>query len=152
MALDRPVIPLTQSGPVAGAAGVRHEGFELPAHATAVADARRRVGGSLRAWGLSEDLSRTAQLVVSEFFTNAVVHTDSCRVRCRIELFEERLRIEVCDEGVDCSEVLPRSAAVEDVNGRGLQLVGVVAERWGVRPGSGESGRIVWAELRLSGL
>lgn len=131
--------------------GVRHEEFELPAHPTAVAEARARVWGSLRDWGLTEDLSRTAQLIVSEFFTNAVVHSDSCLVCCRIELLEQRLRIEVRDEGTDCSEVLPREAAGEDVNGRGLQLVGLVAEKWGVRPGK-ECGRVVWAELALTAL
>jgi anti-sigma regulatory factor (Ser/Thr protein kinase) len=91
-------------------------------------------------------------LVVSEFFTNAVLHTDSCRVSCRLQVFEQRLRIEVCDEGVECGEVLPREAAADDVNGRGLQLVSAVAERWGVRSGSDESGRVVWAELSLTEL
>lgn len=129
---------------------MRPEGFELPAHATAVADARERVLGLLLGWGLSEDLGRTAQLVVSEFFTNAVLHTDSCRVRCHLQIIGRCLRIEVCDEGAECAEVLPREAAADDVNGRGLQLVGALAEKWGVRSGSEDSGRVVWAELRLT--
>ncbi|WP_314174158.1 ATP-binding protein [Streptomyces winkii] len=147
MALSRPVIPLTPSGP-AGAL-VRREGFELPAHATAVADAREKVWGQVRSWGLPEELGRTAQLVVSEFFTNAVVHTDSCRVRCRLLVMGERLRIEVCDEGAECDDVAPREAATEDVNGRGLQLVNAVAETWGVRSEDPDTGRVVWAELTL---
>lgn len=151
MALSRPVIPLTPSGP-AGAV-VRHEGFELPAHATAVADAREKVRGHAQNWGLPEELVRAAQLVVSEFFTNAVVHTDSCRVRCRLQITGgQRLRIEVCDEGGDCGQVRPREAAAEDVNGRGLQLVNAVAETWGVRSEDSDSGRVVWAELVLPGL
>jgi anti-sigma regulatory factor (Ser/Thr protein kinase) len=132
--------------------GVRREGFELPAHATAVADAREKVRGQVRSWGLPEDLVRTAQLVVSEFFTNAVVHTDSCRVRCRLQVCEQRLRIEVFDEGAECDEVVPRQAAAEDVNGRGLQLVNAVAEAWGVRSDGADAGRVVWAELTLPGL
>jgi hypothetical protein len=56
----------------------------------------------------------------------------------------------VCDEGVACDQVLPREAATEDVNGRGLQLVGAVAEKWGVRPGGEDYGRVVWAELSLT--
>ncbi|HWM37180.1 MAG TPA: ATP-binding protein [Streptomyces sp.] len=150
MALSRPVRPFSPSASGGGALGVRREGFELPAHATAVADAREMVWGQLVSWGLPEDLGRTAQLVVSEFFTNAVVHTDSCRVRCRLQVCEQRLRIEVCDEGGRCSEVERREAAVEDVNGRGLQLVNAVAEQWGVLPETQNSGRMVWAELSLT--
>lgn len=149
MALSRPVIPFTPSGPVG--AVVRHEGFELPAHATAVADAREKVRGQVRSWGLPEELGRTAQLVVSEFFTNAVVHTDSCRVRCRLQVCEQRLRIEVLDEGAGCGQVVPRQAAPGDVNGRGLQLVSALAETWGVRSEDSDSGRVVWAELTLHG-
>lgn len=150
MALSRPVIPLTPSRPVG--AVVRNERFELPAHATAVAEAREKVRGQVRSWGLSEELGRTAQLVVSEFFTNAVVHTESCRVRCRLQVCGQRLRIEVCDEGAGCGEVAPREAAAEDVNGRGLQLVQAVAETWGVLRSEGPaSGRVVWAELTLPG-
>jgi anti-sigma regulatory factor (Ser/Thr protein kinase) len=149
VALSRPVTPFTHSVPVGGAVGVRREGFELPAHATAVADARQRVRGQLCAWGLPEDLGGIAQLIVSEFFTNAVLHTDSGRVRCRLQMCERWLRIEVCDEGAACAEVLPRKAAAEDVNGLGLQMVSAVADKWGVRSESEESGRVVWAELSL---
>lgn len=149
MALSRPVIPLATSGTDGGAAGVRREGFELPAHATAVADARERVRGQLLSWGLPDDLGLTAQLIVSEFFTNAVLHTDSCRVRCRLQMCEKWLRIEVCDEGAGCAPVAPREAGADDVNGRGLQLVSAVAEQWGVRTDAGDPGRVVWAELNL---
>jgi anti-sigma regulatory factor (Ser/Thr protein kinase) len=145
VSLSRPAIPLTTtpSAPVGDV--VRHGGFDLPAHVTAVADAREKVRGQVRSWGLPEELERTAQLVVSEFFTNAVVHTDSCRVRCRLQVCEQRLRIEVCDEGAARGEVEPRRAAAGDVNGRGLQIVNAVAETWGVRPEADEpaSGRIV---------
>jgi anti-sigma regulatory factor (Ser/Thr protein kinase) len=147
VALHRPVIPLTPTGPVG--AVVRHEGFELPAHATAVAAAREKVRGQVRSWGLPEELGHNAQLVVSEFFTNAVVHTDSCRVRCRLQMCGQRLRIEVCDEGAGCGEPTPRKAATGDVNGRGLQLVSAVAETWGVRSQEPDPGCVVWAELAL---
>lgn len=150
MAFSRSSTPLPPSAPDGGGVGVRRDGFELPAQATAVADARARVRVQLRSWGLPEDLGCTAQLVVSEFFTNVVVHTDSCRVRCRLQLCSERLRIEVCDEGGECGQVLPRQASAEDVSGRGLQLVGAVAEKWGVQPDPQQRGRVVWAELSLT--
>ncbi|GAB2818073.1 hypothetical protein GCM10027091_56800 [Streptomyces daliensis] len=130
--------------------GVRREGFDLPAHASAVAQAREKVCGQLRHWGLPEDLGDMAQLVISEFFTNAVLHTDSGRVRCHLQVCQERLRIEVRDEGG--GHVAPREAAAEDVNGRGLQLVSAVAEKWGVLGGGPHLGRVVWAELSLFAL
>jgi anti-sigma regulatory factor (Ser/Thr protein kinase) len=127
-----------------------HREFHLPAHATAVADARDKVCRQLNHWGLPDDLGYTAQLVISEFFTNAVLHTDSEQVRCLLQICERWLRIEVTDEGSDHSEVAPREAAEEDVNGRGLQLVSAVAEQWGVHAGGRQAGRVVWAELSLA--
>ncbi|MDJ1131141.1 ATP-binding protein [Streptomyces iconiensis] len=126
---------------------VRHEGFDLPAHASSVARARAVVGGQLRRWGFPEDLGHTAQLVISEFVTNAVLHTDSGRIGCSLQLRGHQLRIEVTDEGTDNCAPLPRSATPDEVNGRGLQLVGALAERWGVSAGDTRCGRVVWAEL-----
>ncbi|NLU70621.1 ATP-binding protein [Streptomyces sp. HNM0574] len=143
-----PTLPSARPGPEGEAADVRHDGFDLPAQASAVAQARERVCGRLEHWGLPEDLGHTAQLVVSEFFTNALLHTDSERIRCRLRVCSERLRIEVVDEGGD-AEVTPREAEPGDVNGRGLQLVGAVAEEWGVHA-SEHPARTVWAELSLA--
>lgn len=153
MALFNPPTPLsppTPDGGPDGASDICREDFELPAHASAVADARAKVGGQLRRWGLPDDLGHTAQLVISEFFTNAVLHTDSGRVCCLLQLCERWLRIEVADEGGDPAEVLPRQAAEEDVDGRGLQLVGALAEQWGVQVGGRRPGRVVWAELNVA--
>jgi len=131
-----------------GSDAARRE-FQLPAQAAAVADARDTVCRQLDRWGLPDDLGYTAQLVISEFVTNAVLHTDSERVSCLLQVCERWLRIEVTDEGGGHSEVTPREAAEEDVNGRGLQLVGAVAEQWGVHTGGRQAGRVVWAELSL---
>ncbi|MGW8377356.1 ATP-binding protein [Streptomyces sp. ODS28] len=127
--------------------GVRREDFELPASAAAVSQARERVYGQLKRWNLPEDLGHSAQLVISEFFTNAVVHTESEQVRCRLRAQDGRLRIEVTDEGSE-GEVAARHADEESLNGRGLHLVSAVAEKWGVLNGTGPLGRVVWAELR----
>ncbi|MGH3309239.1 MAG: ATP-binding protein [Streptomyces sp.] len=127
---------------------MHRESFELPADAAAVSDARERVCGQLRDWGLPEDVGHAAQLVISEFFTNVVVHTDTDRVRCRLQTDGQRLRIEVFDEGGGLCDPTPREAEPEDVNGRGLKLVNAVAETWGVQSGV-RPGRLVWAELSL---
>lgn len=146
----RSALPPARHGEEGSGGRVRHEGFDLPALASAVAQARERVQGRLHSWGLPEDLGFTAQLVVSEFVTNALVHTESARISCRLRVCSERLRIEVVDEGGCPSQVKPREAGWGDVNGRGLQLVGAVAEQWGVQSGGTCAGRTVWAELALA--
>lgn len=152
MVLSRPHVPRTSSASVEATVAARHEDFELPADAAAVADARERVFERLSSWGLPDEVRHTAALVISEFFTNAVVHTDTSRVRCRLHLREQLVRIEVLDEGGGLRGVAAREAEEGDVNGRGLKLVSAVAEKWGVQTGSEQSGRLVWAELSLTAL
>ncbi|GEB47635.1 MULTISPECIES: ATP-binding protein [Streptomyces] len=135
------------AGSGASAGPVRREGFELPAHTSSVSRARSRLSGQLRRWGFPEELGHTALLVISEFVTNAVLHTDSGRIGCNIQLDGQRLRIEVTDEGTERCVPRARSAAPEEVGGRGLQLVGALTERWGVSAGDTPCGRKVWAEL-----
>ncbi|HEX5566072.1 MAG TPA: ATP-binding protein, partial [Streptomyces sp.] len=87
---------------------------------------------------------------LSEFVTNAVVHTVSDRVVCRLQRCERWLRVEVRDQGTGVLGLTPRSENVDATNGRGLQLVDALAEAWGDVPAPAQ-GRIVWAELRLGG-
>ncbi|NGO67740.1 ATP-binding protein [Streptomyces sp. SB3404] len=147
VAPSRPDVQLSWPQPVPVTAAVREAGFELPAHASSVGRARARVGARLRRWGFPEDLGHTAQLVISEFFTNAVLHTDSGQISCSLQLSGQRLRIEVTDEGTERCSPQPRDASDDEVNGRGLQLVSALAESWGVSARDPRRGRVVWAEL-----
>ncbi|MBO8197073.1 ATP-binding protein [Streptomyces smyrnaeus] len=152
MASSYPPAQLSLTAPSAAPAEeARQEGFELPAHTASVARARARLRSKLQHWGFPEELGHTAQLVISEFVTNAVLHTDTVRIRCRIHLDSERLRIEVSDEGAQNCAPQPRSATLDEVNGRGLQLVGALAQRWGVSAHGTRCGRVVWAELGMTG-
>ena len=126
------------------------EDFELPADAAAVASARALVRERATCWGCSAEVGHVAQLIVSEFFTNAVLHTDSSRVLCHLRLRGDRLRIEVADEGSERVTPRLREPGENDLGGRGLQLVGAVADEWGVVAGGGR-GRVVWAELDSAG-
>lgn len=135
-----------------GHGATRQEGFELPAHTSSVARARAHLRSHLYRWGLTEDLGHTAQLVISEFVTNAVLHTDTGRIGCRLHLNGSRLRIEVADEGTQTRTPQPRTADPDEVNGRGLQLVGALAQRWGVSARGTRCGRVVWAELGTAGI
>ncbi|GAA1220205.1 ATP-binding protein [Kitasatospora nipponensis] len=111
-----------------------------------VGRARRWVRTRLLALGADADapFAQTLVLVVSELVTNAVVHTGRPAV-LRLSWPQDRapLRIEVAD--ASGSAPAPRHANGDATNGRGLELVELLCERWGWYPeGSGKS---VWCEI-----
>jgi anti-sigma regulatory factor (Ser/Thr protein kinase) len=115
-----------------------------------VGRARRWTRSRLAGFGMEpeESLAETLVLLVSELVTNAVVHTGRPAV-LRL-LFsgcpaagEGTVRIEV----VDASGRPPRRRRAEgdDTGGRGLELVGGLADRWGwLQEGAGKR---IWCEL-----
>lgn len=119
--------------------------FCLPARDASVSVARRRVGERLCEWGVAEPVYDDAALVVSELFTNALVHTDSAEITCRVQTTLETVYLAITDQGRGASGPEVREPE-EDENGRGLLLVNALAELWGVRNEHG-SGRTVWAVL-----
>ncbi|GAA3071672.1 ATP-binding protein [Streptomyces roseofulvus] len=103
--------------------------------------ARKRLAGS--GIGDDEPLAETLVLLISELVTNAVVHTGCPAVLRMLFAAEGGVRVEVADR----SELppRPRHAAGEDTNGRGLELVDGLADRWGWQPeGAGKS---IWCEV-----
>jgi len=83
-------------------------------------------------------------LLVSELVTNAVIHG-----RSPIELRLRRARRHVVLEIHDGARFLPRKLrpTAEDEHGRGLQLVTILADRWGIRPTA--DGKSVWCMFEL---
>lgn len=97
-------------------------------------------------WGLTGDLLDTAALVVSELFTNAVVHARGDRVVVGLRTAEGVVRISVEDQGRAADgPQLCRTPRGE--HGRGLLLVDAVSAAWGVESEGRAPGRTVWAEL-----
>jgi anti-sigma regulatory factor (Ser/Thr protein kinase) len=111
--------------------------------------ARTRAARLVAEWGHPALAGDTA-LVVSELMTNALLH-GSIRgrlIRVRLTATATALRVEVSDpraERVPC----PREVTDEDQFGRGLLLVGALAEQRGVGPRDGV-GKTVWAEWGLA--
>ncbi|WP_181809325.1 ATP-binding SpoIIE family protein phosphatase, partial [Streptomyces shenzhenensis] len=118
--------------------------WTLEPEAGAPGRARRLTRQALAGWGL-EDLSDTAELLVSEIVTNAVRHA-SRPITLRL-LHTDVLRCEVGDDVPQLPRL--RQAKATDEHGRGLYLVHRLARRWGTtRLGTG---KIVWFELGGNG-
>jgi anti-sigma regulatory factor (Ser/Thr protein kinase) len=128
----------------------RRDIFRLPAHGASVAEARRRVGARLCAWGVDDETNDDAGLVVSELFTNAVRYTSSEWVGCEFWVNDGVLHLEISDQGYGLTEPRPRVADVDEEGGRGLLLVSVLSQAWGVLAAEGGIGCIVWVELGLT--
>ncbi|MFG2817809.1 SpoIIE family protein phosphatase [Kitasatospora sp. NPDC048365] len=116
--------------------------WKLPPEPTSVAKAREAACGWLLERGLDE-LVDTSELLVSELVTNALRHG---RGEIRLRLLRDRTMVcEVWDDGY--AQPRQRRAQETDEGGRGLQLVSLLAERWGSR--RTPKGKIVWFELAL---
>jgi anti-sigma regulatory factor (Ser/Thr protein kinase) len=121
--------------------------FGLPAVPVSVAAARRNVRELLSEWGISRETCDNAVLVTSELVTNALTHTESDLIVCRLRTAGDLIHLEVEDQ--NRSRTLParRQPKPDDQGGRGLLLVGMLSSDWGVRDAPQGTGRIVWAEL-----
>ncbi|MEU6401888.1 ATP-binding protein [Streptomyces sp. NPDC046985] len=134
----------TGAGPGGTAAGRRFR-FELAAHPGSPAQARRLTRTRLSAWSVCEDICDTADLVVSELVTNAVVHTASSQIVCELHDGADSVRIAVRDEGCAPGEPHPSPQRPEEEHGRGLLLVEAMCRAWGAQQDG--PGLVVWAEL-----
>lgn len=113
----------------------------LPAHPSSVARARK-VLREILTMSRREDLLETAQLLVSEVVTNALVHAGTA-IDFGVRAGEAGLRVEVTDGSTHMPA--SRCYGVMAGTGRGLGLLQQLADRWGTLPRPG--GKTVWFEL-----
>lgn len=110
-----------------------------------LAGARRQVRELLHDWADADQVD-SAVLMVSEMVTNVLVHTDGDALLVAEavgELGTRRLRVEVADG----SDELPHKRHPGEMasSGRGVLLMEMLADTWGVDPrGAGKS---IWFEL-----
>ncbi|MFF2185671.1 ATP-binding protein [Streptomyces sp. NPDC058155] len=131
----------------------RHFGVLLSPTPRGARLARRLTTAHLLAWDLPPRTIETAEQVTAELATNAATHG---RLSGRDFLLELRrtddgrvLRIEVTDTRGDRLPGLdPQPPPPDAESGRGLLLVEVLADRWGVALGPVPR-KTVWAELDL---
>jgi anti-sigma regulatory factor (Ser/Thr protein kinase) len=112
----------------------------LPATPVAARRARQVVAEQCRTW--DTDVIDTALLLTSELVTNAVIHGRS-DVQLKVRTDGALLRVDVGDD----NSRLPRQKSPdhEALDGRGLQIVDLLATRWGVY--DEPLGKTVWFEL-----
>ncbi|MBL1288371.1 ATP-binding protein [Streptomyces sp. NPDC057067] len=99
-------------------------------------------------WGLPTE---PAANIVAELAANAAVHGRVSGRDFRLGLMVHRdtlLRIEVTDTRGERLPLALGAAAADAESGRGLLIVGALADRWGVDVGPAPR-KTVWAELDL---
>ncbi len=117
---------------------------QLPRDLKASVQARRLLE---ERYGAALDPSEldTAKLLTTELVNNAVLHGHG-RITLRTGLDEDRLLIEVIDEGSGFERVLGQRD-LNTIGGMGLYVVEAAASRWGVHEGTTH----VWFELERPG-
>jgi anti-sigma regulatory factor (Ser/Thr protein kinase) len=112
----------------------------LPATPVAARRARQVVAAQCSTW--DTDVIDTALLLTSELVTNAVIHGRS-DVQLEVRTDGALLRVDVGDD----NSRLPRQKSLDNdaLDGRGLQIVDLLATRWGVH--DEPLGKTVWFEL-----
>ncbi|QMU79255.1 ATP-binding protein [Streptacidiphilus sp. PB12-B1b] len=126
----------------------RQAAATLPGRPASAAVARRFVRITAAMWRLSAETVADVELCMSELVTNAVTHTASRRVHCRLWSARGVLFLEVDDEGVR-DRPQAGAAGEEDEHGRGMVLVETFTAAWGTLPRPGYGGKTVWAALLL---
>ena|GEM_PF-1196954 len=120
----------------------------FPRHRRSVPAARQLARWALPFWGLA-DWARLddVSLCVSELATNALLHgvPPGRGFLLRLRRDGDVLRVEVHDSGAGT----PRVAEEADEGGRGLLLVSVLSDKWGVE--ARDPGKVVWAEFGCEG-
>ncbi|WP_338698533.1 SpoIIE family protein phosphatase [Streptomyces sp. Q6] len=132
-------------GGVSAAPVVRRSAMTIAqAEPERIATARQQLRELLHDWA-DDDQVDSAVLLVSEMVTNVLVHTDGDALLVTEITAESprRLRVQVSD----ASDDLPHRRRPGELasSGRGLVLMELLAQRWGVDP-QGE-GKSIWFEL-----
>ncbi|MDH6627787.1 PAS domain S-box-containing protein [Streptomyces sp. LBL] len=124
--------------------GGRLQQHVAPGDPEALTEARHMIRAAVDAWGAG-DLADEVELVADELITNALIHTEGSAIVTLRALTgsDHRVRVEV----EDSSSALPRrrEAGESGVSGRGLLLVDLLADVWGVEARG--VGKCVWSEF-----
>jgi serine phosphatase RsbU (regulator of sigma subunit)/anti-sigma regulatory factor (Ser/Thr protein kinase) len=136
-----PVAEPLAAAPPAPGAGTRAD-LVLPADLAAVRRARNFVRHHCQVAGVAEDVCDTVALLTSETVTNAITHGRS-EARLRAFVLPDAVRVEIGDDNARHPSRADRND--EALDGRGLDIVELLARSWGVHDEAG--GKVVWFEV-----
>lgn len=120
----------------------------LPHAPSSVWVVRRRLCAELLASGVYREVADDAAVVVSELISNALRHArplPSGEIRVAWNRQGDLVRLAVSDGGA-ATEPRRTRATLSSLGGRGLNIVSMLADGWGVLHGDQEV--TVWATLR----
>jgi PAS domain S-box-containing protein len=141
---DVALLLLRRRFPDSPQSGGRLQQHVAPGDPEALTEARRMIRAAVDAWS-AHDLADEIELAADELITNALMHTEGSAIVTLRALTgsDRRLRVEV----EDSSSALPRrrEAGESGVSGRGLLVVDLLADVWGVEARGG--GKVVWCEF-----
>lgn len=141
---DVALLLLRRRGPDSPRSGQRLQRHVALGDPAALAEARHMIRTAVGVWG-ARDRADDIELVADELITNALMHTEGSAIVTLRALTgsERRLRVEV----EDSSSALPRrrEAGESGVSGRGLLLVELLTDAWGVEARG--RGKAVWCEF-----
>jgi anti-sigma regulatory factor (Ser/Thr protein kinase) len=95
--------------------------------------------------GLNSEMLDTVELMVSELTTNCVRHVQA-NFEVAIRRSDDEIGVEVSDSAG--GQPVMRAPGPDEVAGRGLRIVDLLAARWGVRYDA-SGGKTVWFTLGL---
>ena len=116
----------------------------FPARSSSVRAARRYAVDAVG--NVPHAVADAVAIAVSELATNCVLHAET-EFAVSVVRTPGQVRIAVSDAGYGVPTV--RSPAASDVSGRGLFLVGELADDWGVVSPTDRPGKSVWFSMRL---
>ncbi len=120
---------------------------QLPCAPASVAVARRQLTDDLTAAGIFDAAVGDAVLVVSELFSNAILHArplPGASLRVAWDVGDGAVEVAVSDGGGP-TRPQQANASLSSLGGRGLDIVEYLSRKWGVR--ADEEGLTVWAVL-----
>ena len=121
--------------------------MRVPWTMSSAVGARRALVSALRALGVDPIVVGESEIVISELVTNAVRHARPLpdgKIRVSWSVRASVVEIDVTDGGGPTTPH-PAPRSVWSAGGRGLRIVGSLANEWGVRENN--SGSTVWASM-----
>ncbi|MDX2802665.1 ATP-binding protein [Streptomyces scabiei] len=161
---SRPISPQTRAADDPRAAGVPrstrprakgHPGYSEthPRTKETAPVARSLTRTACATWGLSDEVTEAAALVMAELLANAVLHASGPAVRLIVDRpADDRVHLAVVDRAPHRTPELGEPGS-GDTSGRGLVLVEALSDRWGydrLGPHLSPWGKRCWAELRTN--